>query len=142
MGLLDDLYRQNYKYINALEALDMLAKNEKCDIPTIAKFLLANEYHKNSETYKKNYIDQIEHCDDRSVGIVSVDYWAVTKDILDKALEDFKYTGNTFNGMYEKSDYAAYFWLKDEFYNFKGADSSGKCNSIKTSHNFTRCMPT
>ncbi len=22
------------------------------------------------------------------------------------------------------------------------ADSSGKCNSIKTSHNFTRCMPT
>ena len=22
------------------------------------------------------------------------------------------------------------------------ADSSGKCNSIKTSHNFTRCIPT
>ena len=25
---------------------------------------------------------------------------------------------------------------------FKMADSSGKCNSIKTSHNFTRCIPT
>ncbi len=24
----------------------------------------------------------------------------------------------------------------------KEADSSGKCNSIKTSHNFTRCIPT
>ncbi len=28
----------------------------------------------------------------------------------------------------------------DEF--LKVADSSGKCNSIKTSHNFTRCIPT
>lgn len=25
---------------------------------------------------------------------------------------------------------------------FELADSSGKCNSIKTSHNFTRCIPT
>ena len=25
---------------------------------------------------------------------------------------------------------------------FNQADSSGKCNSIKTSHNFTRCIPT
>jgi len=25
---------------------------------------------------------------------------------------------------------------------FNLADSSGKCNSIKTSHNFTRCIPT
>ncbi len=25
---------------------------------------------------------------------------------------------------------------------YEKADSSGKCNSIKTSHNFTRCIPT
>ncbi|MEK5759624.1 hypothetical protein [Acinetobacter variabilis] len=34
----------------------------------------------------------------------------------------------------------------DEFFEdrekYKVADSSGKCNSIKTSHNFTRCIPT
>ena len=53
MGLLDSLYKQNYKYINALDALDMLAQHERCDISEIAKFLLANEYHKDSETYKK-----------------------------------------------------------------------------------------
>ncbi len=27
-------------------------------------------------------------------------------------------------------------------FSFEVADSSGKCNSIKTSHNFTRCIPT
>ncbi len=29
-----------------------------------------------------------------------------------------------------------------EFIDDEVADSSGKCNSIKTSHNFTRCIPT
>lgn len=120
MGLLDSLYKQDYKYINALDALDMLAQHERCDISEIAKFLLANEYHKDSETYKKNYINQIEPCDDKAIGFISVDYWAVTKDILDKALENFIYKGNNFSELYEKSDYSEYFWLKEEFYNFVG----------------------
>lgn len=120
MGLLDNLYKENYKYIRALDALNMLAKDERCDVSKIAEFLLAYEYHKCSETYKKNYINQIEPCDDKAVGIVPVDYWAVTKDILDKALVNFTYSGNTFSEMYEESDYALYFWLKEDFYNFDG----------------------
>ena len=120
MGLLDGLYKENYKYINALEALDMLAKDERCEVPKIAEFLLAYEYHKCSETYKKNYINQIVPCDDKAVGIVSVDYWAVTNDILEKALENFVYSGNTYSEAYEESDYALYFWLKEDFYNFEG----------------------
>lgn len=120
MGLLDGLYKENYKYINALEALDMLAKDERCDVSKIAEFLLVYEFHKCSETYKKNYINQIVPCDDKAVGIISVDYWAVTNDILEKALENFVYRGNTYSEAYEESDYALYFWLKEDFYNFEG----------------------
>lgn len=53
MGLLDGLYKENYKYINALEALDMLAKDEICGVSKIAEFLLAYKYHKCVETYEK-----------------------------------------------------------------------------------------
>ena len=120
MGLLDGLYKENYKYINALEALDMLAKDEMCGVSKIAEFLLAYKYHKCVETYKKNYINQIEPCDDKAVGIVPVNYWAVTNDILEKALENFVYSGNTYSESYEESDYALYFWLKEDFYNFEG----------------------
>ena len=62
-----------------------------------------------------------------------MNFWLQTKNLplyksMDIFLEQFE----------EKQK--EYLLIKEEF--IKKADSSGKCNSIKTSHNFTRCIPT
>ncbi|MFV5513780.1 hypothetical protein [Acinetobacter gerneri] len=130
-GLFDEIYKENYKYINALDALYFLVSEEKYPISKIAKFFLIQGYHQSVKTYKKNYLDQMELVDFYEEDLSIDNYWRITKDILDKALDDFNYVGDVHTQPYQESDYEDYFWLKDDLFNFEGFKKLG----IKISDN-------
>ena len=62
-------------------------------------------------------------------------YWDSRNDVLVVDNKTYKNGDRVAYGAGEASniDLDSYSWM---------ADSSGKCNSIKTRHNFTRCIPT
>ncbi|MDC5024055.1 hypothetical protein OHW20_03215 [Acinetobacter baumannii] len=125
IGLFDEIYKENYKYINALDALYFLVSEDNYAVSEIAKFLLIHDYHKTVKTYKKNYLGKMELVDfdeeDLSIDI----YWRITKDILDKALGNFVYVSDINLEPYHESDYVDYFWLKEDLFNFEGFKKLG-----------------
>ncbi|MDC4678735.1 hypothetical protein NQ804_01315, partial [Acinetobacter baumannii] len=94
IGLFDEIYKENYKYINALDALYFLVSEDNYAVSEIAKFLLIHDYHKAVKTYKKNYLGKMELVDFNEEDLSIDIYWRITKDILDKALSNFVYVSD------------------------------------------------
>lgn len=122
IDLFDKIYAENYKYINAVDALYFLVSEENYPLSKIAKFLLSCDYHKSVKTYKKNHLDKIEMVDFYQE---DDNHWYITRDILNKALNNFIYDGDVQAQPYKESDYEDYFWLKDDLYNFEGFKKLG-----------------
>lgn len=125
IGLFEEIYKENYKYINAVDALYFLVSEDNYPVSRIAKFFLSNDFHKSIKTYKKNHLDEIELVDSNEHDFLFDNIWQITKDILDKALDNFKYNENAQTQPYQQSDYENYYWLKDDLFNFEGFKKLG-----------------
>ncbi|TCM62712.1 hypothetical protein EC844_12430 [Acinetobacter calcoaceticus] len=125
IGLFDEIYKEKYKYINALDALYFLVSTDNYPVSKIAKFLLTHNYHKSTKTYKENHLEQMELVDSNQEDSSIESYYQITKDILNKALDNFIYNDDDRIQPYKKTDYQDYFWLKEDLFNFEGFKKLG-----------------
>lgn len=118
VNLFADQDRENEKYINALDAIELIEFKTGNQTPDVCRFLLLKGFNFSTQTYRKDHLGRILTSDSRVEDIPFED-WAITSDILNKGLENFKYSGNRYSENYEKADYENYYWLKSDFFDFE-----------------------
>lgn len=118
VNLFADQDEKNGKYINAIDAIELIKFKTENQVPDVCRFLMLKGFNYSTQTYKKDYLGRILTNDSRIEDIPFED-WSITSDILKKGLENFKYSGNRYSDNYEKADYEHYYWLKSDFFNFE-----------------------
>mgnify|MGYP000199162975 FL=1 len=118
VNLFADQDEKNGKYINAIDAIELIKFKTENQVPDVCRFLMLKGFNYSTQTYKKDYLGRILTNDSRIEDIPFED-WSITSDILKKGLENFKYSGNRYSDSYEKADYEHYYWLKSDFFNFE-----------------------
>lgn len=116
MNLLAEIDAENYKYINVLDALNLLANKTKNNIPELAKFLLFKKFDYVAQLHFKNHFDEIMPIDDNDTYLEN---WTLTCLFLNRGLDDFECTETDYNRMYKIEDYDKNFWLCSDFFNFE-----------------------
>lgn len=117
VNLFADQDKENEKYINAIDAIELIKSKTGNHVPDVCRFLLLKGFCFSTSTYRKDYLGKIFTNDSRVEDIPFED-WSITSDILTKGLENFKYSGARYADIYERKDYEQYYWLKSEFFNF------------------------
>ncbi|ENW84062.1 hypothetical protein F908_00967 [Acinetobacter sp. NIPH 284] len=117
MNLFEDLEQRNSEYINAIDALNLLADKTNNSLPNICKFLLLRSFNFNIETFSKGYLDEIYHCDYQ--GGLHDGMYEVTTDILERGLGNFECKQTDFNLIYDKEELERYYWLRSDFFSFQ-----------------------
>lgn len=118
VNLFADQDKENEKYINAIDAIELIKFKTDNLVPDVCRFLILKQFNYSTQTYKKDYLGRILANDSR-IEDVPFEDWSITSDILKKGLEDFKYSGSRYSDNYEKADYEHYYWLKSDFFNFE-----------------------
>ena len=118
VNLFADQDEENGKYINAIDAIELIKFKTENQVHDVCRFLMLKGFNYSTQTYKKDYLGRILTKDSRIEDIPFED-WSITSDILKKGLENFKYSGNRYSDNYEKADYEHYYWLKSDFFNFE-----------------------
>lgn len=121
VDLFSDLDNENKKYINSIDFLEFIAHATNNTLSDICRYLLIHNFHESVSTFHQNYLGIMEKCvcNLKEYDLAFIDY---TKDILDKGLECFEYSGDTYSNAYKREDYEDYYWLKSDFFEFSAID--------------------
>lgn len=117
VDLFADQEEENAKYINAIEAIELIKFKTGNHIPSVCRFLLLKGFDFITPTHTKDRLGRIFNRDNR-INDVEFEDWSTTSDILNKGLENFECNETDYSRMYEKSDYECYYWLKSDFFGF------------------------
>lgn len=117
VNLFADQEEENEKYINAIEAIELIKFKTGNHIPNVCRFLLLKGFNFTIPTHIKDYLGRIFNRDNR-INDVPFEDWSTTSDLLNKGLENFECNEADYSRMYEKSDYECYYWIKSDFFNF------------------------
>ncbi|MEX5287658.1 hypothetical protein [Acinetobacter towneri] len=121
LDLFEDVIAENEKYINVLDALNLVSKRIKYSVPDVAKRLLIDKFQQVACMYRENKFNQIEiYCSEKGLDGNYID----TTNFLESAIAtdgtfDFTETddfGNEYK--YTESDWFDRYWLKSDFFNF------------------------
>lgn len=118
VNLFADQDKENEKYINAIYAIELIGFKTGNHIPDVCRFLMLKGFNFSAKAYRKDHLGRIIPSDSRIEDIPFED-WSITSDILNKGLENFKYSGVKYSESYEKADYDNYYWLKSDFFDFE-----------------------
>lgn len=121
MNLFEDVEAENYKFINVIDALELVGKKIDYGISDIARRLLLDKFNKIACMFKLNDYEEIElYCSEQAF---NGDY-EVTTEFLKLAISTdgtFDYTETNTYGIedeYTKEHWFGYYWLKSDFFNF------------------------
>lgn len=121
LDLFEDVIAENEKYINVLDALNLVSKKIKYSVPDVAKRLLIDKFQQVACMYRENKFNQIEiYCSEKGFDGNYID----STHFLESAIAsdgtfDFTETDNFGNEYkYAESDWFDRYWLKSDFFNF------------------------
>lgn len=121
MNLFEDIEAENYKFINVIEALELVAKKIDYSVSDVARRLLLDGFNKIARIFKINDYEKIEiFCSEKDFE----DNYSITTEFLKLAIStsgSFDYIQtDTYGNEYEntKSDWFDFYWLKSDFFNF------------------------
>ena len=121
LDLFKDVMAENEKYINVLDALNLVSKKIKYSVPNVAKRLLIDKFQQVACMYRENKFNQIEiYCSEKGLDGNYID----STHFLESAIATdgtFEFTetdnfGNEYK--YTESDWLDRYWLKSDFFNF------------------------
>lgn len=121
MNLFEDIEAENYKFINVIEALELVAKKIDYSVSDIARRLLLDGFNKIARMFKMNDYEKIEiFCSEKDFE----DNYSITTEFLKLAIStsgtfDYIQT-DTYGNEHEntKGDWFDFYWLKSDFFNF------------------------
>lgn len=121
LDLFEDVIAENEKYINVLDALNLVSKKIKYSVPDVAKRLLIDKFQQVACMYRENKFNQIEiYCSEKGFdgNYIGSTHFLETAIATDGTF-DFNETddfGNEYK--YTESDWFDRYWLKSDFFNF------------------------
>lgn len=128
MNLFEDIEAENEKYINVIDALEVLSKKINYEVSDIAKRLLLDKFNQTACMFKINDYEQIElWCSEKKFngGYIS------TTDFLELAIStsgafdhvEIDNYGNEYE--YTKDYWFDFYWLKSDFFNYPSVIKMG-----------------
>ena len=119
INLFEDVEQENEKYINAIEALELMAYKTNNSITNVARRLLLDEFNKTAYMFKLNEFEKIElYCSEKGFD----GGYVITTEFLKLAISTlgtFDYVetdiyGNEYE--YSQADWFDYYWLKSDYF--------------------------
>lgn len=137
MNLFEDIETENDKYINVLDALELIAEKINYGVSDIARRLLLDNFNQIACMFKINDYGKIElWCSEKEF---NGDYSSTTE-FLKAAISTsgtFEYIQTDIHGNeYEhtKDDWFDYYWLKSDFFNFLSVKKMGVSEEYYKNH--------
>lgn len=128
MNLFEDIELENHKYINVIEALELVARKINYKVSDVARRLLLDGFNKVAPIFNMNSYEKIEiFCSERDF---SGNYLTTTEflELAISTLGTFEYIkkdsyGNEYQHI--KEDWVNTFWLKSDFFNYSSIKKIG-----------------